>query len=123
MGGGGSKWTEEYIKGLPEVGHPDLLYDRTDRSPVRIGRKVYEYHTHDGTWEPAFTIPDDYETSGTVPGEESPDGEIPTLSRTSGTPGYASNPFFPQLVPEYTPRTAQDWSAYMPEGSPLAVNK
>ena len=116
MSGGGSKWTEEYISGLPEVGHPDLLYDRTDRSPVRIGRKVYEYATHDGTWEPVFTIPDDYATSSTVPGTESPDGAIPGLLKPSGTSPRSSNPFFPQLVPEYTPQGLLDWSEYMPEG-------
>jgi hypothetical protein len=124
MGGGGSKWTEEYIKGLPTTGDADLLYDRTDRSsPVRVGRKVYEFsgggRDGAGGWEPVFTIPDDYETSGTVPGTESPDGAIPTISRTSGTSGtsgYASNPFFPQLVPEYTPQGLLDWSEYMPEG-------
>jgi len=33
------------------------------------------------------------------------------------------NPYYPQRVQEFTPRTAQDWSAYMPAGSPLAVNK
>ena len=33
------------------------------------------------------------------------------------------NPYYPQRVPAFTPRTAQDWSAYMPAGSPLAVNR
>jgi hypothetical protein len=33
------------------------------------------------------------------------------------------NPYYPQRVSAFTPRTAQDWSAYMPAGSPLAVNK
>jgi len=33
------------------------------------------------------------------------------------------NPYYPQRVPTFTPRTAQDWSAYMPAGSPLAVNR
>jgi len=33
------------------------------------------------------------------------------------------NPYYPQRVQAFTPRTAQDYSAIMPAGSPLAVNK
>jgi len=47
------------------------------------------------------------------------------IARPSGDSGgggggssapYAANPFFPQLVPEYTPQGLLDWSAYMPAG-------
>ena len=37
--------------------------------------------------------------------------------RSGISSAIAANPFFPQLVPEYTPQGLLDWSGYMPEGS------
>jgi len=37
-------------------------------------------------------------------------------SRSGISSAAAANPFFPQLVPEYTPQGLLDWSGYMPAG-------
>jgi len=55
------------------------------------------------------------------------DSFISSPSESGGGGGSSmvgpGNPYYPQRVSAFTPRTAQDWSAYMPAGSPLAVNK
>ena len=135
-GGGGHKWSEDYIRSLPTAPSVDSLgstFKPDLGKVVRVDRKVYEWFgggKDGGGWEEMFTIPSDYSPEGAppegAPPEETGSGEtssgipvmVPHLSSPSRSSSpVPSNPYYPQLVQEYDAPGLVDYSAYMPADS------
>jgi hypothetical protein len=115
-GGGGDAWSKdheailEHAKGLGYGRHSGKSYPSVDAPKSEWI-----------SWADGFNAWKDAERAKSTPIWATDPGDVAPSPPSSGGGGgssapYAANPFFPQLVPEYTPQGLLDWSGYMPAG-------
>ena len=118
MGGGGDAWSKDHEEILEHA--IGLGYDKVPGVSLPSADAPKETWTAAmdkfNTWKASELGKSEADRWWVTRPWSATEGDGGSAGRSRVGSAAAVNPFFPQLVPEYTPQGLLDWSGYMPEG-------